>query len=81
MSVLIFFGKAEKGVSGIKKRKYKRLHFEDRELMERMLKEGSSVAEIAGKIGVHRDTIYRELQRSGAGLNGEYTAEAGQRAL
>ncbi len=35
-----------------------------------MLKEGSSVAEIAGKIGVHRDTIYKELQRSGAGSTG-----------
>lgn len=61
-------------------RKYKRLHFEDRQTIEVMQRQGCSVADIADKLGVHRDTIYREFKRSGA-KRGTYTALAGQRAL
>ena len=43
------------------KRKYKRLHYEDRQTIEAMSKQGSSVSDIAEALGTHRDTIYREL--------------------
>lgn len=64
----------------MKKRKYKRLHFEDRQTIEAMLRQGCSVADIADKLGVHRDTIYREFKRCGATLR-TYTALEGQQAL
>lgn len=62
------------------KRKYKRLHFEDRQTIEEMQAAGRSVKEIAEALGTHRDTIYREFKRCGAEL-GTYTAVAGQQAL
>ena len=40
-------------------RKYKRLRYEDRRTIEKMLKAGDSVVTIAGALGVHRDTIYK----------------------
>ncbi len=45
-------------------RKYKRLRYEDRRTIEKMLKAGDSVVMIAGALGVHRDTIYKELDYS-----------------
>ena len=45
------------------KRKYKRLHYEDRQTIEAMSKQGSSVKDIAAALGTHRDTIYREFKR------------------
>lgn len=61
-------------------RKYKRLRYEDRQTIERMLKAGDSVVEIAAALGVHRDTIYKELTRSGTDQR-TYSAELGQRAI
>lgn len=61
-------------------RKYKRLRYEDRQTIERLCKNGSSVKAIAESLGTHRDTIYRELHRCGATLE-TYTAAAGQQAL
>ena len=43
------------------KRKYKRLHYEDRQTIEAMSKQGSSVSDIAEALGTHRDTIYRAV--------------------
>ena len=40
-------------------RKYKHLTYEGRQCIERMIEGGSSVREIAGALGVHRDTIYK----------------------
>ena len=37
------------------KRKYKRLHYEDRQTIEAMSKQGSSVSDIAEALGTHRD--------------------------
>lgn len=48
------------------KRKYKRLHYEDRQTIEAMSKQGSSVSDIAEALGTHRDTIYREFKRCNA---------------
>ena len=64
----------------MEKRKYKRLHYEDRKIIEEMCKQGKSVNDIATVIGTHRDTIYKELKRSGTTME-NYTAAAGQRAL
>ena len=61
----------------MEKRKYKRLHYEDRQTIEAMSKQGSSIAEA---LGTHRDTIYREFKRCNATLK-TYTAAAGQQAL
>lgn len=61
-------------------RKYKRLRYEDRQTIEKMLKDHNSVAEIAGVLGVHRDTIYKEFARSGTDQH-TYSADAGQRAI
>ncbi len=61
-------------------RKYKRLRYEDRQTIERMLRAGSSVVVIAGALGVHRDTIYKELYRSGTDQH-TYSAEQAQKTI
>lgn len=63
-------------------RKYRRLKFNDRKLIEQRIKEGCSVIQIADELGVHRDTLYREFDRAGCRQTfAEYTAAAGQNAL
>jgi IS30 family transposase len=64
-------------------RKYKRLSYADRERIEAMCKAGSNAKAIAGEVGVHRGTLYRELQRGGAenGKLQQYSAEQAQRAI
>ena len=47
-------------------RGYKRLRFEDRQKIEKSFTDKKSIAETAELIGVHRDTIYKELHRCGA---------------
>ena len=47
-------------------RKYKRLRYEDRQVIEKMSRAGSRVIDIANALGVHRDTIYKEYTRCGA---------------
>jgi IS30 family transposase len=61
-------------------RKYKRLCYEDRQIIEKMLKAGNSVGMIATTLGVHRDTIYKELVRSGTDQH-TYSAEIGQKTI
>lgn len=61
-------------------RKYKRLRYEDRQAIEKMLKAGDSIAVIAGALGVHRDTIYKEFARSGTDQK-NYSAEVAQATL
>lgn len=65
---------------GTMARKYKRLRYEDRRTIEKMLKAGDSVVMIAGALGVHRDTIYKELNRSGTDQH-TYTADVAQATL
>lgn len=48
--------------------------------MEKMLKAGDSIVEIAAAVGTHRDTIYKELNRSGTDQH-TYTADAAQATL
>lgn len=62
------------------KRRYKKLTYADRRLIERMIGQGISPKIIASEIGVHIATIYREMQR-GVDAEGNYKAELAQRAL
>lgn len=61
-------------------RKYRKLCYEDRRVIERMLQEGNSIERIAIGLGVHRDTIYKEIARSGT-TKETYTADTAQKAL
>lgn len=61
-------------------RKYKRLRYEDRQTIEKMLRAGDSIAEIAAAVGTHRDTIYKEIERSGTDQR-SYTADIAQTTL
>lgn len=64
----------------MERKKYKRLRYEDRQTIEKMLKAGDSVAVIAGALGVHRDTIYKEFNRSGTDQK-TYSADVAQATL
>lgn len=44
---------------------YKRMSYEDRVKIKEMLQAGNSAIRIAREIGVHKSTIYRELERGG----------------
>lgn len=62
------------------RKQYKRLHYEDRRTIEKMLKAGNSIVTIAAALGVHRDTIYKEFNRSGTNQH-NYTADVAQATL
>lgn len=61
-------------------RKYRRLRYADRKVIEDMCRQGNSVKEIADVLGTCRDTIYREFNRCELDRK-TYTAVAGQRAI
>ena len=61
-------------------RRYKRLRYDDRQTIEKMLRAGDSIAEIAAAVGTHRDTIYKEIERSGTDQR-SYTADIAQTTL
>lgn len=69
----------EKG-AGTVARKYKRLRYKDRQVIEKMSRAGSRVVDIATTLGVHRDTIYKEYARCGATPD-TYSAEKAQETL
>lgn len=54
------------------------ISYEDRKIIESMLKQGESIAKIAETIGNHRASIYKELKRC---PKGHYTAEEAQKTL
>lgn len=56
---------------------YKCLTVKDRILIEKMLKNGASVSEIADKIRCHPASVYRELKRGS--IDGKYSAEHAQK--
>jgi IS30 family transposase len=62
LCALFFYAKKQKG-SGITERR--KIHYAERQRIEEMVKRGSSVAEIAEALGVHRYTIYNEFNRCG----------------
>lgn len=45
-------------------RKYVTLLYKDRLILQEMCEAGNSVETIAKKLGVHRDTIYKEFKRT-----------------
>ena len=61
-------------------RKYRRLLYRDRQIIEQMSQEGKSVADIAAQLGVHRSTIYKEFSRCNA-TQADYRAGEAQRML
>ena len=62
------------------RRKYKRLKYSDRKKIEELLRDRRGIAEIADAVGVHRDTIYKEIRRSGLD-EFTYNAADAQKAL
>lgn len=56
---------------------YKRLKFEDRKEIEKLVSAGKTADEMALIIGVHSTTMYRELERGG----NPYRAEVAQRNI
>lgn len=61
----------------MERKPYKQIRFEDRQQIERLLKEGKTTDEVALIIGVHSSTMYRELRRGGE----PYSAEVAQRSI
>lgn len=68
------------------RRKYKFLSYNDRKQLEMMHLNNERPSNIAAKLGVHVATIYRELQRGGAGKfsknsRSRYSAEIAQQTI
>ena len=61
-----------------KKRRHKRLSFEDRKIIQLLSKEQLPVPEIASAVGAHASTVYAELRRC---PDGEYSALKAQCSL
>ena len=59
------------------------MSYENRRAIEKMCKKGMRVVDIAAAIGVHRATIYQELNRGGAsgGNISKYSAEDAQKSI
>lgn len=66
-----------------KKRKYKRICYADRQIIEVMCNGGFGVTEIADVIGVNRATMYREFERGGVTDcdYSQYSADVAQKSL
>ena len=64
-------------------RTYKKMSYKDRQRLEKMVRAGEKAKDMAAAMGVHRATLYRELERGGA--NGRdhsgYSADRAQKAL
>ena len=64
----------------MERKQYKRLRYEDRQMIEKMLRAGNNIEGIAAAVGVHRSTIYKEFKRSGTDEL-TYTADVAQATL
>ncbi|MBQ7655649.1 MAG: helix-turn-helix domain-containing protein [Clostridia bacterium] len=56
---------------------YRRIRFEDRQMIEKMVSEGKTTDEMALIIGVNSATMFRELKRGGE----PYKAAVAQQSL
>ena len=54
-----------------------RLSYQERQIIERGLKEGMKVKDLAEKMGIAKTTVYGEIRR----CPGEYNADEAQRTL
>lgn len=70
-----FFYLLQKG-ERMEKKTHKYLKYSDRQIIEKGIKNGVRVSEIAKKVGVSRQTIYTEMKRAVP-----YTAEKAQKSL
>ena len=61
----------------MKRKKYKIITFEDRCRIEEMVRAGMDKTSIAAAIGVHFQTMSREMKRGGD----PYTAETAQKSI
>lgn len=63
-------------------RKLRRLTYEDRLILENMLKQDTPLVKIAEEVGVTRQCIYKELQRNGKLENRRnYNSDEAQKRL
>lgn len=62
------------------RKRYKKLTYADRQVIEAMVRQKATVKDIAEATETHVTTIYRELQR-GTDEKGIYNADRGQKAL
>ncbi|MBQ9867344.1 MAG: helix-turn-helix domain-containing protein [Lachnospiraceae bacterium] len=62
----------------MKKKKYRRIRFEDRKVIEEMLNAGSSIIQIATRIETSSQTIYNEIRRCPIG---KYNASQAQESV
>lgn len=60
------------------KKRLKRLSFEDRQIIQKMMENNTPIADIAKEVGVHKNSIYNELRRCPAN---KYNAEKAQLSL
>ena len=61
----------------MKRKMYKRISYEDRKRIEEMNTAGVDMTRIAAEIGVHYQTIARELKRGG----NPYSANTAQKSI
>ena len=64
-------------------RTYKKMSYKDRQRLEEMIKAGEKAKDMAAEMGIHRATLYRELERGGASGRDHtgYSADRAQKAL
>ena len=60
-----------------KRKKYKRLNYEDRKRIEALYQQGKTIDEMALLVGVHSTTMYREIERGGE----PYNADTAQQSI
>lgn len=60
-----------------KRKKYKRLNYEDRKRIEALYQQGKTIDEMALLMGVHSTTMYREIERGGE----PYNADTAQQSI
>ncbi len=62
------------------RKRYKRIEYADRQLIEEMCRGKSYMTSIAKAVGVDRVTLYREFQRTGL-TRDNYSADAAQKKV
>lgn len=65
-------------------RTYKKITYEERIQIKKMINEGIGAGQIAKVIGVHRGTMYNELERGGGTRENkfyDYDPDVSQRAI
>ena len=61
----------------MERKRYKKITYNDRKTIEKLMQDGKDTTAIAAAVGVHYGTIMRELKRGGD----PYKADVAQRSL